>query len=93
VGFIFFILFGLTLLSMYIGVRRELAPIGLIAALGMVASIVMMTLYLLTLVEAEAQAIIFGIVGGALFAGATLGTEWYFHNHDPDYRDASEENY
>ena len=89
-GFIFFILFGLTLLSMYIGIRRELAPIGLIAALGMVASIVMMTLYLLTLVEAEAQAIIFGIIGGALFAAVTLGTAWYFHNHDPAYQDASE---
>jgi hypothetical protein len=83
-GFIFFVLFALTLLAMYIGVRRQVAPIGLIAALGMVASIVMMTLYLLTLVDAEAQAILFGIVGGALFAGLTLGAAWYFHTHDPD---------
>lgn len=79
---IYFILFGLCLVGMYVVVRRQLAPLGLVAAIGMIGSILFMTLYLLTRVDVPAQAILFGILIGAIFAIATLGIAWYFHNQE-----------
>lgn len=81
-AFFFFILFGLTLLGMYIAIRRQLAPVGLVAAVGMTASIITMTLYLMAQVEAEEQGIIFGILIGAVFAFATMAVAWFFQTQE-----------
>ncbi|MFW5692173.1 MAG: hypothetical protein ACOCX3_02355 [Chloroflexota bacterium] len=81
-GFIFFILFGAALLATYIAIRRELASPGLIAAGGMLASIVTMMLYLFSRNAAPVQGIIFGVVIGVIFAGATIGIAWYFHHQE-----------
>lgn len=77
-GFLFFILFALTLFSIYIAIRRQLAAPGVIGALGMIGSIVFMTLYLLTSEIVLIQGIIFGVIIGILFAGATFAMAFYF---------------
>lgn len=79
---IYFILFGICLLGMYVTIRRQLAPLGFVAAVGMIGSILFMTLFLLTRVDVPAQAILFGILIGAIFAIATLAIAWYFHNQE-----------
>ncbi len=77
-GIVFFFLFALTLLGIYLAVRRQLASPGVIGALGMIASIVFMTLYLLSFEIVMIQGVIFGVIIGILFAGATLATAFYF---------------
>lgn len=77
-GIFFFFLFALTLLGVYIAVRRQLASPGVIGALGMIFSIIFMTLYLLSFEIVMIQGVIFGVVIGILFAGATLATAIYF---------------
>lgn len=79
---IFFILFGATLLGMYVAIRRELAPTGMVAALGMIGSVITMTLYLLAQVDEPIQGILFGVLIGVIFAVATLGVAYYFHSHE-----------
>ncbi|GAB4337186.1 MAG: hypothetical protein Kow00117_19390 [Phototrophicales bacterium] len=79
---IYFFLFGICLLGMYVAVRRQLAPLGFIAAGGMFSSILFMTLFLLTRVDVPVQAILFGIIIGAVFAISTLGIAWYFHQQE-----------
>jgi drug/metabolite transporter (DMT)-like permease len=81
-GFLFFVLFALTLVGMYVVLRRHLAPPGLIAGLGMFTSALTMTLYLLTQVDVMEQGIIFGILIGVFFAGATMFTAWYFNHQE-----------
>lgn len=77
-GFLFFILFALTLLGIYIAIRRQLAAPGVIGALGMIGSIIFMTLYLLTSEIVLIQGVIFGVIIGVLFAGATFAMAFYF---------------
>jgi hypothetical protein len=77
-GIFFFFLFAFTLLGVYIAVRRQLASPGVIGALGMIASIAFMTLYLLSFEIVMIQGVIFGVVIGVLFTGATLATAFYF---------------
>jgi hypothetical protein len=83
-GFLFFFLFAVTLFVMYIAVRRELAPLGLIAALGTVSSIITMMLYLLSLVDVAIQGVLFGIVIGLVMSIATLSLAWYYRNQEVD---------
>jgi hypothetical protein len=77
-GIFFFFLFALSLLGIYLAVRRQLASPGVIGALGMIASITFMTLYLLSFNINTLQGIMFGVVIGVIFAGATLATAFYF---------------
>ncbi len=78
----FFSLNALTLTAIYLGVRRELAPVGFIAAMGIVVSVITMMLFLSQRVEVLLQAIIFGLILGAVMAIATLMTAWYFHTQE-----------
>jgi uncharacterized membrane protein YedE/YeeE len=78
----FFGLNALTLTAIYIGLRREVAPVGFIAGMGIIASIITMTLFLLQRVDVALQGIIFGIIVGAAMAIATLMTAWYFHSQE-----------
>ncbi len=77
-GIFFFFLFALSLLGIYLAVRRQLASPGVIGAMGMIASIAFMTLYLLSFNINTLQGIMFGVVIGVIFAGATLATAFYF---------------
>ena len=78
--FVFFVLFALSLLAMYVAIRRQIASPGLIAGLGVLASIVFMTLFMLARDTAVAHGIVMGILVGILFAGATLAVAWYFQS-------------
>lgn len=77
-GILFFMLFALTLLGIYIAIRRRLIAPGVIGALGIIGSILFMTLYLLTSEIVLIQGVIFGVIIGVLFAGATIAMAFYF---------------
>ncbi len=80
-GLFYFMLFAAVLVVMYISIRRRLAPPGLTAGVGVVGSIVTMTLYLLSDEEvSNVHGIVVGFLLGALFAGAALAIAWYFHS-------------
>lgn len=81
-AWVFFILFALALASMYLGIRRSWAAPGVIAAAGVAASIILMTLTALAQNNLLIQAIIVGVLVGGLFSGATLAVAWYFHSSE-----------
>lgn len=78
----FFLVFALVLLLMYLAIRRGWAAPGLISGVGVLASIVAMVLYSLAQGNSILQAVVVGIVVGALFSGAVLAIAWYFHNNE-----------
>lgn len=75
-------LFTINLVGMYMSIRRELAPIGLTAAVGIVVSVITMILFMLPRTEMPLQAVLFGIIIGAIMAIITLGTALFFHQKD-----------
>lgn len=75
-------LFTINLVGMYLSIRREYAPIGLTAAVGVVVSVVTMILFMLPRTEMALQAVLFGIIVGAIMAIVTLGTALYFHQKE-----------
>jgi len=82
-SFVFFILFALSLVVMYVAIRRQLAPTTVTASAGVAVSIILMILYMLASPDVSViQAIIMGILVGALFAGSTLAIAWYFQSNE-----------
>lgn len=81
-AWVFFVLFALALAGMYLGIRRAWAAPGLIAGVGMVASMVLMALISFAQNNSPFQAVIVGILLGGLFAGATLAVAWYFQSQE-----------
>jgi threonine dehydratase len=81
-AWLFFLIFAAVLVGMYIGIRRELAGPGLIAGVGVAASMILMVLVSLAQENSLIQAVVVGILVGGLFSGATLGVAWYFHNNE-----------
>ncbi len=81
-AWVFFALFALALVGMYLGIRRSWAAPGVIAAAGVAASIILMTLTALAQNNLLIQAIIVGVLVGGLFSGATLAVAWYFHSSE-----------
>ncbi|MBI5671231.1 MAG: hypothetical protein HZC41_24810 [Chloroflexi bacterium] len=81
-AWVFFVLFALALAGMYLGIRRAWAAPGLIAGVGVVVSIVLMTLISFAQNNSPFQAIIVGILLGGLFGGATLAVAWYFQSQE-----------
>lgn len=92
-AWVFFALFALTLAGMYLGIRRAWAAPGMVAGLGMVLCIVLMSLISFAQANMAAQAIIVGVLLGGLFGGATLAAAWYFQSHEMRARYASSEAY
>lgn len=82
IAWVFFALFALALAGMYLGIRRSWAAPGVIAAVGVAASIILMTLTALAQNNLFIQAIIVGVLVGGLFSGATLAVAWYFHSSE-----------
>lgn len=81
-GIIFFFLFALVLVGMYVAVRRQLASPGMIAGVGMLGSVISMTLYLLSRNASIIHGLVFGIILGAVFCLATLAIAWYFQSSE-----------
>ncbi len=81
-AWVFFVLFALVLAGMYLAIRRAWAAPGLVAGVGVVLNIILMTLISLAQDNFAIQAIIVGILLGGLFSGATLAVAWYFHSSE-----------
>ena len=79
---IIFVVFALILAGIYLSIRRQWFAPGLTAGLGVVASMILMTLFSLAQNNMPIQAIIVGILLGGLFSGATLAAAWYFHSNE-----------
>jgi uncharacterized membrane protein len=81
-AFIFFAIFAVILVGIYLAVRRRWASPGVIAVVGVLASIIDMVLISLAQGNSVFQAAVVGIVVGAIFSGATLAVAWYFHTNE-----------
>lgn len=92
-AWVFFVLFALVLAGTYLGIRRAWAAPGRIAGVGMLLSIVLMTLISLAQNNFAVQAIIVGILLGGLFCGATLAVAWFFQSQEMRARYANGEMY
>jgi Na+/H+-translocating membrane pyrophosphatase len=77
-GILFFFLFCIVQVLMYLVVRRRMLPPLPVAALGVVVSVVSITLMGLAQGNLIYQAIFAGIVVGGLLSAATLGIAIYF---------------
>jgi hypothetical protein len=81
-SWIFFAAFGIVLIAMYLAIRRRWAAPTLVAALGVFASILLITLMSLAQGNVIYQAIFVGLLVGGLFSAGTLAMAWYFTSHD-----------
>ena len=81
-AFILFVIFALVLLGMYISIRRTWFPPGVTAAVGVVASMIVMVMISLAQDNLPLQAVVVGVLLGGIFSGATLAAAWYFHSQD-----------
>ena len=79
---VIFVVFALMLAGIYLSIRRRWFAPGLTAAVGVVLSMILMTLFSLAQNNLPIHAIIVGILLGGLFSGATLAVAWYFHNNE-----------
>ena len=70
------------LAGIYLSIRRQWLPPGITAGIGVVLSMVLMTLFSLAQNNILVQAVIVGILLGGLFSGATLAVAWYFHSNE-----------
>lgn len=77
---VFFALMVVVLLLTYLAIRREWFAPTATAAASVIGSVVTMTLVSLAQGNSVLQAVIVGILVGAMFSGATLGIAWYFHS-------------
>jgi hypothetical protein len=79
---VIFVVFALMLAGIYLSIRRQWFAPGLTAGVGVVLSMILMTLFSLAQNNLPIQAIIVGILLGGLFSGATLAAAWYFHSNE-----------
>ena len=77
-----FVVFAALLAGIYLSIRRQWFPPAITAGIGVVLSMVLMTLFSLAQHNLPVQAIIVGILLGGLFSGATLAAAWYFHSNE-----------
>src|SRR6185503_3829286 len=88
---VIFVVFALMLAGIYLSIRRQWFAPGLTAAVGVVLSMILMTLFSLAQNNLPIQAIIVGILLGGRFGGATLAAAWYFQNNEMRARYANGE--
>ena len=77
-----FVLFALLLFAMYIAIRRHWGPPIVVAALGVVSSIVVMTLNGLARRSPLNQALAAGLLVGGLFSIGVLAMATYFTTNE-----------
>ena len=78
-SFVFYGIFAISLVWMYLAIRRGWGAPGFVAGAGVVGSIISMMLMSIAQGNAVLHAIVVGILLGGLFSGATLAISWYFH--------------
>lgn len=81
-AWLLFALFGLILFVMYVSLRRRWASPVAVSALGVLGSIVVMTLTGLAQNNTIYQAIFAGLLVGGLFSGGTVAMAAYFQNNE-----------
>ena len=79
---VIFVVFAALLAGIYLSIRRQWFAPGLTAGVGVILSMILMTLFSLAQNNVPVQAIIVGILVGGLFSGATLAAAWYFHSNE-----------
>lgn len=79
---IFFALFAALMVAAYLGIRRQWLSPTIIAAVAVVGGIALMTMFSLAQGNSLIQAIIVGILLGAVFSIAVLAIAWYFQGND-----------
>ena len=77
-----FAVFGVILFAMYIAIRRHFASPVIIAAIGVFANIVVMTMIGLAQGDTIYQAIFAGLLIGGLFSGGVLAMAVYFQGNE-----------
>lgn len=78
IALVFFALFTAILVGMYLIIRRRLAPLGGVATVGMIGSVVSMTLFSLGQGNLLAHALLVGLIVGGGMGALTLAAAWYF---------------
>ena len=81
-AWLLFAVFGLVLFLMYVGIRRRWASPLLVAVVGVLGSIIIMTLTGLAQGNTIYQAIFAGFLVGGLFSIGTLAIASYFYNNE-----------
>ncbi|MCU0511487.1 MAG: hypothetical protein MUE40_02850 [Anaerolineae bacterium] len=79
---IFFALFAGVIVGIYLTIRRRAAAPGLIAAGGMVGSVLTMTLFSLAQNNLVVHALLVGLLVGGGFAALTMALAWYFLSNE-----------
>lgn len=82
ISFIFFAIFAAILVGMYLAIRREWAPTGLVSGLGVVGSIIAMLIVSLSQGNAMFQAIVVSLGIGIVFSLATVAVAIFFHSNE-----------
>ncbi|HML22740.1 MAG TPA: hypothetical protein PKD09_13910 [Aggregatilinea sp.] len=84
VGYLFLVLFLITLFVTYLAVRRALGPTLYIGGASIILSIIFIVLYSLLVQEnSAAQALFAGIVGGVVFDGIAIALASFFRTNQP----------
>jgi hypothetical protein len=81
-AWLLFAVFGVILFAMYIGIRRRWGSPILVGGLGVIASVVVMTLLGMAQGNTTYQALFAGILVGGIFSGGTLVMAYYFHTNE-----------
>jgi uncharacterized membrane protein len=89
IAWLLFVVFALVLAGMYLAIRREWLAPGLVAGVGVLASMILMMLTSLAQNNPPIQAVLVGLLVGGLFSGATLAVAWYFHRNELQRRYAA----
>jgi uncharacterized membrane protein len=79
---IFFVLFALTIVATYLGVRRGWAATGIVTGSGAVACIIFMTLFALGMGDEPPQALVVGFLVGSVFVAATVAIANFFRSNE-----------
>lgn len=82
ISLLFFLIFAAILVGMYLGIRREWAPTGIITVLGVVGSIVSMFIVSLAQDNMMFQAIVVSLSMGVLFSLSTVAVAIFFHSSE-----------
>jgi cyanate permease len=81
-GMIYFFLFAALLMGVYIAMRRRLAPVKVLAAVGVFGGIVTMTLFALNQNVIWIHALLVGILLGGGMSMAVIFMANYFSNQE-----------
>lgn len=89
---LFFALFAVIIVTMYLALRRGWGKPSRVGAIGMVGSIITMTLVMASEPDVSlTRALVMGVLVGAGISGATLIMGWYFQRSEHRRQDQPNE--